>query len=165
MQPKLPGYLCTSHLFLAHCGSWDSSRCLWIHGPVPRCSSQIKPLLFCQNLNPNSTQPQPNKTLGWVRRENDFAHPTTQTQCQQYLSCYWPDFDETLKVGSWKHLEPISTIKLTFVPATFVLATFVHTKNNSAITDPILTKLFYPIFWWSLIFLTNFLFLFDPISF
>ena len=24
---------------------------------------------------------------------------------QEYLSCYWPDFDETLKVGSCEHLE------------------------------------------------------------
>ena len=44
----------------------------------------------CQN--PNSIQP--NITLSWVRHENDFAHhptplpPPTQTQCQQYLSCY-----------------------------------------------------------------------------
>ena len=35
--------------------------------------------------------------------------PTAQTQCQQYLSRYWPDFDETLKVGSWEHLEQIQT--------------------------------------------------------
>ena len=34
-------------------------------------------------------------------------HPPTQTQCQQYLSCYWPDFDETLNIGSWEHLEQI----------------------------------------------------------
>ena len=26
--------------------------------------------------------------------------PPTQTQCRQYLSCYWPDFYQTLKVGS-----------------------------------------------------------------
>ena len=26
-------------------------------------------------------------------------NPPPQTQCQQYLSCYWPDFDQTLKVG------------------------------------------------------------------
>jgi len=61
-------------------------------------------------LNHNSTQP--NITLSWVRHENDFAHhptphPTTQTLCLQYLSCYWPDFDETLNVGSWEHLEQI----------------------------------------------------------
>ena len=29
-------------------------------------------------------------------------HHPTQTQCQQYLSCYWPDFDQTLKVESWE---------------------------------------------------------------
>ena len=29
---------------------------------------------------------------------------------QEYLSCYWPDFDTTLKVGSWDYLEQISTI-------------------------------------------------------
>ena len=27
--------------------------------------------------------------------------PPTQTQCQQYLSCYLPDFNQTLKLGSW----------------------------------------------------------------
>ena len=27
-------------------------------------------------------------------------HPPTQTQFQQYLSYYLPDFDQTLKVGS-----------------------------------------------------------------
>ena len=26
---------------------------------------------------------------------------------QEYLSCYWPDFDETLMVGSWQHVEHI----------------------------------------------------------
>ena len=28
---------------------------------------------YCQNPNHNSTQHQPNITLGWVRHENDFA--------------------------------------------------------------------------------------------
>ena len=28
--------------------------------------------------------------------------PTTHTQCQKHLCCYWPDFDGTLKVGSWR---------------------------------------------------------------
>ena len=42
--------------------------------------------------------------------------PPTQTQYQQYLSCYWPDFDETLKVGSWEHLEQIQTGRVPFVP-------------------------------------------------
>ena len=26
---------------------------------------------------------------------------------QEYLSCYWPEFDETLKVASWEHLKQI----------------------------------------------------------
>ena len=93
----------------------------------------------CQNPNLTSTQHN-----GWVWHENDFANPTpptTETQCQQYLSCYWPDFDETLKVGSCEHLEQIPTVRVTFVHATFVLATFVHIRNISAVTDPILMKL------------------------
>ena len=32
---------------------------------------------------------------------------STETQNKQYLSCYSTDFDETLKVGSWDHLNPI----------------------------------------------------------
>ena len=66
--------------------------------------------------------------------------PPTQTQSQQYLSCYRPDFDQTLKVGSWEPLEQIPTDTVTFVQATFVLATFVHIRNISTVTDPILTK-------------------------
>ena len=31
----------------------------------------------------------------------------TETQIQQYLSCYRPNFDQTLKVGSWDNLEQI----------------------------------------------------------
>ena len=38
---------------------------------------------------------------------------------QEYLSCYWPNFDKTLKVASWEHLEQIPTIKLTIVQALF----------------------------------------------
>ena len=94
---------------------------------------------YCQNPNPTQHN-------GWVWRENDCAnpthppHPTTETQCQQYLSCYWPDFAETLKVGSCEHLEQIPTVRVTFVHATFVLATFVHIRNISAVTDLILMK-------------------------
>ena len=60
---------------------------------------------------------------------------------QEYLSCYWPDIDETLQVGSWKHLEQIPTIKLTFVKATFVLVISIRIRNISAVTDLILMKL------------------------
>ena len=55
---------------------------------------------------------------------------------QEYLNCYWHDFDETLKVGSWEHQEQIPT-----VTGTFVQVTFIHIKNISAVTDPILMKL------------------------
>ena len=54
-----------------------------------------------------------------------------------YISSYWPDFDQTLKVGSWDHFEQISTATMTFVQATFVLATFVHIRTISVVTDPI----------------------------
>ena len=57
---------------------------------------------YCHNPNSTSTQ-----LKSWVWHENDFNppppthHPPTQTQCQQYLSCYWPDFNQSLKLGSW----------------------------------------------------------------
>ena len=64
---------------------------------------------------------------------------------QYYLSCCWPDFDKTLQVGSCEHLEQIPTVTVTFVQAlfsraTFVLVTFVHIRNISAVTDMIWTK-------------------------
>ena len=57
-----------------------------------------------------------------------------------------PDFDETLKIGSWEHPKQIPTVTLTFVRATFVratfvLATYVQIRNISAFTDTIETKL------------------------
>ena len=45
---------------------------------------------------------------------------------QQYLSCYWQNFDQTLNKGSWEHIEHITTVNTTFVQATFTLGTFVH---------------------------------------
>merc|ERR1711942_446121 len=56
---------------------------------------------------------------------------TTETQYQQYLSCYLLDFGETLKVASCEHQEQIPTVMVTFVQAIFVLATFVHNRNIS----------------------------------
>ena len=76
-------------------------------------------------LNHNSTQPQPKITLvGFDMKMTLHPHPplTTQTQCQQYLSCYQPDFDETLSVDSWEHLEQIPIVKATFVLATLHLS-------------------------------------------
>ena len=43
--------------------------------------------------------------------------------------------------GSWEQLTPIPTVQIKFALATFILATFVHMRNISALTDPILTKL------------------------
>ena len=50
-----------------------------------------------------------------------------------YLSSHWPDFDQTLKVGSWDPLEQIPTVTVTLVQATFVLPTFVHIRNILAV--------------------------------
>ena len=60
---------------------------------------------------------------------------------QEYLSSNWPNFDETLKIGSWEHLQQIPTVWGTFVQTTFVQMTFVHIRNISSVTDPILAKL------------------------
>ena len=49
---------------------------------------------------------------------------------QEYLSSNCPDFDETLKIGSWEHLEQIPTVMVTFVDATFVQATSVHSRKR-----------------------------------
>ena len=46
-----------------------------------------------------------------------------------------------LKGRFLEYLEQIQTETVTFVQATFVLATFVHNRNVSAVTDLILTKL------------------------
>ena len=54
--------------------------------------------------------------------------------------CYWPNFDKKLKVDSWDLFEHIPTITITFVQTTLVFATFVHIRNISAVTDPIVAK-------------------------
>ena len=95
-------------------------------------------MFYCQNPNPTTTQP--NK-VGFDTKMTLHHHPPPQTQCRKYISCYWPDIDETLKAASWEHLEQIPTIKLKFVQATFVLVTFVHIRIISAVTDQILPKL------------------------
>ena len=60
---------------------------------------------------------------------------------QQYLSCYRPDLDPTLNKGFWEQIQQIITVPPTFVQATFVLVTFVHISNISAVTGPIWIKL------------------------
>ena len=52
-----------------------------------------------------------------------------------------PGFDQILKVGSWDLFEHIPTVTMTFVQITFFLAAFVHVRNISAVTIPILMKL------------------------
>ena len=49
------------------------------------------------------TQPQLNSKVGCdMKMTLDHHHPPPpQTQCHQYLSCSWPDFNQTLKVGLW----------------------------------------------------------------
>ena len=97
-------------------------------------------------------QPKLNTTVGFDNKMTLQTHISsatppyklgcsTETQYQQYLSCYRPDFEETSKVGSCEHLEQIPTIRVTIVHAAFVLATFVHIRNISAVTDTIWTTL------------------------
>ena len=91
------------------------------------CQDQLN--FNCQNPNQTLTQPvglYPKMTL---HTSHPTPPPPTETQCQQYLSCYWTDFDEIFKVGSWEHLEQIPTVH-----ATFVLVTIVHIMNISTIT-------------------------------
>merc|ERR1712208_30106 len=40
-----------------------------------------------------------------ITRHTTTTHhnPPPKTQCRQYLSCYLPDFNKTLKLGSWDH--------------------------------------------------------------
>ena len=39
--------------------------------------------------------------------------PGNICQYQEYLSCYWPDLDETLKEGSWDHFPQMPTVTVT----------------------------------------------------
>ena len=68
--------------------------------------------------------------------------PPNHTNSQaEYLSCYWSDLDQILIKGSWEHRQQITSVTMTFVWATFVLGTFVHNSNISAVTCPIWIKL------------------------
>ena len=60
---------------------------------------------------------------------------------QEYLSCYWPDVDQTLKVGSRNHLQQMPTVMVLFIYSTFVLVTLVPFRNISAVTNSDLIKL------------------------
>ena len=93
-----------------------------------------------------------NATIRFYAKITLHHHPTPQP----IVGCYWPDFDQTLKVGSWEHLEHIPTVMVTFVQAAFVQATFVqaafvqatfvppkfvHIGNVLSVTDLTLSKL------------------------
>ena len=50
---------------------------------------------LCQNPNLNTT-------VGvYTKMTLQPPPPPTQTQCQRYLGCYWPNVNQTLNVGSW----------------------------------------------------------------
>ena len=119
--------------------------CTHNHSMKEACFRWVMSTFTLGSLILSKPQPNLNTTVGFDNKmtlQTPPTQPTTQTQHQQYLSCYWPDFDETLKVGSCEHLEHIPTVWVTFVHAIFVLATFVHIRNISAVTDPILMKLY-----------------------
>ena len=50
----------------------------------------------------------------------DNCHASRSTV---YLSCYWSDFDHILKVVLCDYSELVTTVKMTFLQATFVLVT------------------------------------------
>ena len=92
-------------------------------------------------------QAQPKSQLSWAEVAalwpipTTTHHPTPTTPWGLNEAIYWPDFNQTLKVGFWDHPQQSPTVMVIFVQATFVLETFVHIRNNSVVTDPILTKL------------------------
>ena len=109
-------------MILFHCSAW------------PRLKLNTK-----KGLNTTTTNHHPPPTT--THHHPPPTTTTTQTLRQQYLSCYWPDLDQTLNKGSWEHIQQITTVTTTFVQATFVLGTFVHISNISAVTGPIWIKL------------------------
>ena len=61
--------------------------------------------------------------------------PTYQLNGTNISSYYWPDFNQTLKVGSCDYIELIPSVMVIFVQTTYVLATFINIRNISAVTD------------------------------
>ena len=54
-------------------------------------------------------QPQLNSKVGFdmeMTLDHHHHHHPPQTQCHQYLSCSWPNFTQTLKVGLWDQQQP-----------------------------------------------------------
>ena len=81
-------------------------------------------ILDCQNPNATSTQ--------WS--ENNFTLPPRETQYQQYISCYWPEFDQTfwtqfLEAFFWTtHLLTQIFFGPTIFWSNFFLVKFVYQK-------------------------------------
>ena len=73
------------------------------------------------------------------RPQFDRGYPQVQNDTKKVVLS--PGWAETLTIGSWDYLEQIPTVTVTVVKATFVRMTFVHIRNISAVTYPILTKL------------------------
>ena len=59
-----------------------------------------------KSLNRQVSQPQLNSTVGFDKKKMTLHHPqpptpSPGTQRLQYLSCYWPNFDQTWNLGFW----------------------------------------------------------------
>ena len=62
---------------------------------------------------------------------HNYHHPPHKLNVSNISVVTLPDFDQTLKVGSWEYLEQIPIVTVTFVQATFVLEIFVIWINIS----------------------------------
>ena len=47
------------------------------------------------------SQPQLNSKVGFDTKRTLDHQPPPQTQCHQYISCSYPHFNQTLKLGLW----------------------------------------------------------------
>ena len=65
-----------------------------------------------------------------------YHHPSKEIQYQQYISCYWPNFNQTLKVSSWDQLEQLLNLTMTLI----------YIRNTSTVNYPTSTKMFGPNF-------------------
>ena len=86
-------------------------------------------------------QPNPNSTVVGFDMKMTVHTTLHKLNVSNISAVIDPILIKTLKVASWEHLEQIPTVTVTFVPATFLLATIVHIRNILAVTGPILMKL------------------------
>ena len=109
-----------SQLLLARFGSNFKQRVLGTYTTGYNCHHNICPGNICPgDICPGDICP------------GDIC-PGDICPSQQYLSCYWPDFDHTLNKGSWENIQQITNVTMTFVHAKFVMGIFVHFSNISA---------------------------------